>query len=311
MALASPAISKTGPFPILTGPTGVGKTALSLSIAERLGAEIISADSRQIYRELTIGAAKPGPDILASIRHHFINELSLGEPYSAGAFAAQVNARIPEILARGRVPFIVGGSTLYLHALQFGLAPAPPSDPQARHLLEERLSKEGADALYGELQRVDPASAATLDATKTSRLVRALEVVHSTGCPLSEYHARQDPPPNSFAVTVLSKDREILYRRIGERVDVMLEEGLLQEVRSILEAGFDSSLQALRTIGYQEPMAFIGGDISFDEMVRLIKRNSRRYAKRQLTWFRRYPGYRWADAKDLEGHSFDLPLSAD
>lgn len=287
------------PIPVLTGPTASGKTAISLEVAERLDAEIISADSRQVYRELTIGTAKPTPDELARVPHHFINELSLEEPFSAGTFAERANLRIREIIARGRTPLIVGGSTLYLHALQFGLAPIPPADTETRNYLEERLDAEGAVVLYDELQRVDPAAAETLDATKTSRLIRALEVYHTTGKPLSAFHAEQEPPPYRYDVVVLSIDREILYGRINARVDLMLTQGLIDEVQAILEAGFDPSLQALRTIGYREPIAFLRSEINNAEMIRLIKRNSRRYAKRQLTWLRRYPEYRWIDADEI------------
>ena len=286
------------PIPVLTGPTASGKTAISLEIAERIGAEIISADSRQVYRELTIGTAKPTPDELSRIPHHFINELSLEEPFSAGAFAERANLRIREIIGRGRTPLIVGGSTLYLHALQFGLAPLPPTNTEARKYLEERLDAEGATVLYDELQRVDPARAATLDATKTSRLIRALEVYHTTGKPLSAFHAEQHPPPFQYDVTVLEIDRELLYQRINGRVDIMLNNGLIAEVESILDAGYDPKLQALHTIGYREPIAFLRGEISRAEMTRLIKRNSRRYAKRQLTWLRRYPEYRWVVGAD-------------
>lgn len=286
------------PNPVLTGPTASGKTAISLAIAERLGAEIISADSRQVYRELTIGTAKPTPDELSRVPHHFINELSLEEPFSAGAFAERANLRIREIIGRGRTPLIVGGSTLYLHALQFGLAPLPPTNTETRKYLEERLDAEGAIVLYDELQRVDPAAAETLDATKTSRLIRALEVYHTTGKPLSAFHAEQHPPPFQYDVTILDIDREILYQRINARVDVMLNQGLIDEVQAILEAGFDPSLQSLHTIGYREPIAFLRGEISHAEMTRLIKRNSRRYAKRQLTWLRRYPDFQWICAEN-------------
>lgn len=286
-----------GPFPLLTGPTAVGKTTLSLELAEHLDAEIISADSRQIYRELTIGTSKPEPDELARIPHHFIDELDLGTPFSAGEFARQANARIRSILERGRVPLVVGGSTLYLHALQFGLAEIPPVAPEVRQHLENRLADEGADALFDELLRFDPASAATLDPTKTQRLVRALEVYHGTGLPLSSYHKDQEPPPFTFNVIVLNRDRKALYARINQRVEGMLECGLLDEVRGLLERGVDPAEQALQTIGYQEPIAYLRGAIDYDEMVRLIKRNSRRYAKRQLTWFRRYPDYQWIPAE--------------
>jgi len=295
---------RIGPFPLLTGPTAVGKTSLSLELAQRLDAEIISADSRQIYRELTIGTSKPEPDQLARIPHHFIDALDLGTPFSAGEFARQANARIRSILERGRVPLVVGGSTLYLHALQFGLAEIPPVAPEVRQHLENRLADEGADPLFDELLRFDPVSAATLDPTKTHRLLRALEVYHGTGRPLSSYYENQQPPPFTFKVVVLYRERESLYERINQRVDQMLKHGLLDEVRGLLERSADPSFNALRTIGYQEPIAYLRGEIDYDEMVRLIKRNSRRYAKRQRTWFRRYPDYQWIHADTATAHVF-------
>lgn len=276
------------PFLVLTGPTAVGKTELSVRLAERFGAEIVSADSRQVYKELTIGTAKPEPELLARVPHHFIDELHLGEPFSAGIFAEQAETRIREILARGRAPLIVGGSTLYLHALLHGLADVPPVAGEVRAALEERLVREGAHALYRELERVDPPSARTMDPTKTQRLVRALEVFHGTGRPLSDYHREQTPPPFSYRVLVLHRDRAVLYDRINRRVDAMLEAGLLDETRDLLRRGIDPSINALRTIGYREAISFLQGEVPYGEMVRLMKRNTRRYAKRQLTWFRRF-----------------------
>lgn len=290
------------PIPVLTGPTGVGKTALSLTLAEHLGAEIISADSRQVYRELNIGTAKPGPEELARIPHHFINERHLGESFSAGIFATEAVERIREIVSRGRAPFVVGGSTLYLQALLHGLADIPPFDPSTRARIEQRLHDEGADRLYSELQTVDPTAASTMDPTKTQRLVRALEVYYGTGQPLSRYFETAEPPPFTFRTVVLYRERDVLYRRIDQRVDEMLAAGLMDEVRGLLDTGLDPSINALQTIGYLEPIRFLRGEIDYEEMVRLIKRNSRRYAKRQLTWFRRFPEYVWMDAgaPDLE-----------
>lgn len=292
------------PYWILTGPTAVGKTDLSLRLAQELGAEIISADSRQIYRELTIGTAKPDAATLAAVPHHFIDERTLGEPFSAGTFAREAEDRIRAITSRGRVPLVVGGSTLYLHALQYGLAAIPPIDASVRHALQDRLEREGANKLFDELQAVDPAAAATLDPTKTQRLIRALEVYHGTGRPISTFHADQPPPPFSFRTIVLTRPREELYQRIERRVDQMIADGLIDEVRSILDAGFDPSLNALQTIGYQEVIAYLQDQVPFDEMVRLIKRNTRRYAKRQLTWFRRIDGALWVEPSSFDPSVF-------
>lgn len=296
--------SHNEPFLILTGPTAVGKTALSLDVADRLQAEIISADSRQIYKELSIGTAKPSADELATAHHHFIDERSLDEPFSAGAFAREAHERIADIQERGKVPLVVGGSTLYLHALQFGIADIPTIDASVRASIEERLQKDGPRSLYRELKIVDPDFAETLDPTKSQRLVRGLEVFHGTGKPLSHYHKAQTPPPYTFETIILHRDRSELYTRINQRVDIMLERGLVEETQSVLASGFSPTLNPLRTIGYQEVIAYLNGSYDYDEMVRLIKRNTRRYAKRQLTWFRRFPESQWISSFRFE----DLPI---
>ncbi len=283
------------PILALVGPTAVGKTALSLELAERLGGEIISADSRQVYRPLTIGTAKPSPEELARVRHHFVDELELDEPFSAGRFAEAAEARIEAILGRGRVPIVVGGSTLYLEALLHGLAEIPGTTRATRDRLTARLRTEGGEALYRELQRLDPVSARAMDATKTQRVVRALEVLCDTGRPLSAYHASRPVPRFAFAPVVLTRPRAALYDRIDRRVDLMLEAGLLEENRRLLDAGVEPGLNPLRTIGYREPMAYLRGETGYDEMVRRLKQSTRRYAKRQLTWFRRREAYRWLD----------------
>ncbi len=289
--MSAPISSPHPAIPILTGPTGIGKTAYSLEIAERLNAEIISADSRQIYRELNIGTAKPDADALSRIPHHFVSELSLGASYSAGQFARQAYVRIRGILDRQRLPLVVGGSTLYLHALQRGLSAVPEADLDVRSDLEAQLARDGTGALFEELCQVDPDAAAHLDPTKTSRVVRALEVFRSTGTPLSHYHAIPSRTLFTFTVVVLDMDRTALYERINRRVDCMVSQGLVDEVRTLLEAGHDPAVQALQTIGYREAIGFLQAKYDRPEMIRLIKRNTRRYAKRQLTWFRRYPKY--------------------
>ena len=283
-------------IPVIVGPTGVGKTDLSLVLAEDFGCEIVSADSRQIYRELTIGTAKPSPRDLQRAPHHFINELTLDQEFSAGRFADEADARIKQILARNRWPLVVGGSTLYISALQKGLGNVPRVDPSVRKGISKRLTREGADALYRELEEVDPQAAATMDATKTQRLVRALEVIEATGKPISSFQKQQHTPRFSYRTVVLYRERAELYARINERTDLMLEAGLLAEVQSVLDAGFDPSLNALRTIGYREAIAHLKGDIDVGTMRDLIAQNTRRYAKRQLTWFRRFPEYDWLPA---------------
>lgn len=291
-------MSSGPPILALIGPTAVGKSAVGLALAEQIGGEIISADSRQVYRPLTIGTAKPKPEELGRVPHHFIDELELVDPFSAGVFADSAAKRIESILARGGHPIVVGGSTLYIEALLHGLADIPPTSGHTRTRLMKRLDVEGADVLYRELLDVDPEIAATMDATKTQRVVRALEVFEDTGRPLSSYHAQSPAARFRFLPIVLTRPRPILYDRINRRVDRMLEAGLIDENRSLLHTAPDSGLNPLRTIGYREPMAYLRNEIDHEEMVRRLKRNSRRYAKRQLTWFRRREDYRWLDVSE-------------
>ncbi|MFK7843897.1 MAG: tRNA (adenosine(37)-N6)-dimethylallyltransferase MiaA [Rhodothermales bacterium] len=283
------------PIIAITGPTGVGKTTLSLALAKLLKGEIVSVDSRQIYKELNIGTAKPSPEELAEVPHHFISESSIQDPISSGQFAGLAEIRINEILQQGKVPILVGGSTLYLHALQHGMADIPEVDPEIRNSLEERLKKEGGEKLYQELIDVDPVVAGTMDPTKSQRLIRALEVYHGTGRPLSFFHAKTQPPRFKYKTAVLYLEREVLYNRIDLRIDEMLEEGLVDEVGQLMGMGLDMALPVLKTIGYREVIEHLQGEHDYDEMVRLLKRNSRRYAKRQFTWFRRFPEYNWID----------------
>ncbi len=286
---------------ILAGPTAAGKTALGVAVARRIGAEILSADSRQIYRQLTIGAAKPSEAEQGGVRHHFIDELDLDAPFSAGMFARAAAARIAAIHARGGRALVVGGSTLYLHALQYGLADIPEAPAQVRAGLMERLGREGLPALYAELERVDPALAAATPPANTQRVVRALEVYHATGRPLSSFRpGAPHPPAGRFATVVLALERSRLYERINRRVVEMIDRGLIAEVEGIRAAGYPESLNALQTIGYRETFAHLRGAFDRAELVRRIQMNTRRYAKRQLTWHRRFPEYTWLDAAEAD-----------
>jgi tRNA dimethylallyltransferase len=283
---------------VIAGPTAVGKTALGVRLAEEIGAEIVSIDSRQLYRELKTGTGKPTAEERATIVHHLVDTHSITESVSAGKFVRLAEACIHDIQARGKTPLVVGGSTLYLAALIHGLSDVPDIDPGWRSELMVRLEREGAGALFEELKQVDPASAIGLDVSKTQRLVRALEVYHATGQPLSTFHKKPLSTTFAYRTLVLHTDRVRLYSRIEERVDRMLAAGLVDEVRGLLAQGFSPELPALRTIGYQEPLAWLRGEIDEAEMVRLMKRNTRRYAKRQLTWFRRFPEYRWVEIEE-------------
>ena len=289
-------VSPEGVTAVLAGPTGVGKTELALELAERLGVEILSADSRQAYRGLDIGTAKPTPDQLARVRHHWIDVLDVGQPTSAGLFA-----RAFEQLAEvGPPPLVVGGSTLYIDAVVRGLADLPDVPPDtAAAAFAETATPEGRAALFAELAAADPVAAATLDPTKTQRLARLVGLLRATGRAPSEWWTQTRPPCPDVRLFVLTRPREDLYARIEARIDQMLDDGLVDENRRLLAAGVTPDASPLRTIGYQEPMAFLRGEISKSVMVHRLKQNTRRYAKRQLTWFRRYPDAVWIDASSL------------
>lgn len=283
------------PIPLLAGPTAVGKSSLALAWAERESGEVVSCDSRQLYAEMEVGTAKPTPEELARVPHHFIGEISVADPWSAGRFARAAEERLTKILQRGRRPIVVGGSTLYIQALVDGLADIPPTDPGVRQALNDKLTQVGSQVMYEALLRVDPTFAATLDETKSQRILRGLEVYASTGRPLSSYFEAETPPSHRFQLVVLNMDRETLYARIEARVDQMMADGLLAEVHGLMDAGFDPNENPLRTIGYAELAPCLLGEREVPEAVALIKRNSRRYAKRQLTWLRRREDARWID----------------
>ena len=290
-------------IPVIAGPTAVGKTAVSIALARLLDAEIVSADSRQIYAPFRIGTARPSDQELQGARHHLIGELGLEAPYSAGRFAQRIQDIIPGITARGKRAIVVGGSTLYVHALIDGLSDIPAVDPSIRTTLNQELERDGSEELHKALLSVDPDYAATLDPTKTQRIVRGLEVYRGTGRPLSHFHQPPPLPGQRYQLIVLHVERDLLYARIDERVDEMLAGGLLEECRQALEAAPDRSLNAWRTIGYQELLPWMDGEYDLNEAIRLIKRNSRRYAKRQLTWYKRYADAVWIDTADKDPES--------
>lgn len=290
---------------VLVGPTASGKTAVSLPLAERLGAEIISADSRQIYRHMDIGTAKPTVAERARVPHHFIDILDPDQDYSAGEFGIRGREEIERILSRGRVPLVVGGSGLYIRSLVDGFFDGPPADPEVRSAIERRLAAGGVEELLGELRRVDPLFAARVDPTKPRRMIRALEVFHVTGVPISQLH--QDLKVEiQFRSRIfgLACPKPALQKRIAERCTMMLEGGLLDEVEDLVRRGYGPGLNALNTVGYAEAFAFRAGGITRDEMVELFCRNTRRYAKRQMTWFRRDGRIEWIDmgeGREAEG----------
>ncbi len=283
---------------VLVGPTASGKTAVSLEVARLLGAEILSADSRQVYRFMDIGTAKPTPEQRFSIPHHFIDERDPDQEFNAGDFGVLGRERIALILSRGRLPLVVGGSGLYVQSLVDGFFEGPGADPEYRAALERRLGSGGVGELMAELEKVDPESARRIDPTKPRRIIRALEVFHATGAPLSQLHrqARQEIPFEPVLVG-LTMERSALYARINERCERMVQQGLVEEARGLEGRGFSRSLNALNTVGYAEAFAFLSGEVTAERMLEVFRQNSRRYAKRQLTWFRRDGRIVWLDAR--------------
>lgn len=278
---------------IITGPTGVGKTSAAVRVAEELDGEIISADSRQVYRGLVIGTAAPGHDLQERIPHHFINEIDPRKAWSAGAFAAQAAERIEDILSRGRQPIVVGGSGLYLRALIEGFFEEPDTDQEERQevrdRLRERLEEEGLEVLYQELEERDPEWADRLEPGDTQRILRGLEVFEIHGTPLSELQEEHEPEPPieaNWCRVLLERDREDLYERLDQRVENLLDSGWLGEARSLQAAGVPSGAPGLTGLGYDVLFEHLRGALSLDDAVGAIQQRHRNYAKRQLTWFR-------------------------
>jgi tRNA dimethylallyltransferase len=285
----------------VVGATATGKSAVALALAEELGGEIVNADALQVYRGFDIGTAKPGPAERARVRHHLIDLLDPAERYSAGEFARRAREALAEIRGRGAVPIVVGGSGLYLRALFEGISPLPPSDPEVRERLRGRLAEEGLEALRRELEAVDPATAARLTAGDTQRVLRALEVAAVSGEPLSAWISRQPFGIQRIAAihVGLTVPRAILYDQIASRVARMVAEGWVDEVAGLLAEGLDPETPAFQAIGYRQLVRHLEGASTLEQAVGETIRATRRFAKRQETWFRREPDVTWFSAEDL------------
>ncbi len=292
----------------IVGPTGSGKSAIAMDLAERLGAEIVNADSRQLYRAMDIGTAKPTAAERARVPHHLIDVCDPGHPLDVAEFVAMARRAIFEIAERGKRALVVGGSGLYLRALRGGIFSGPSASPEIRAELEALARERGAAHLHEELARVDPEAAARIQRGDLYRIVRALEVWRLTGIPLSEHHRRHAFAAREFETLVIAirVPRERLYANIDRRFDEMIAAGLADEVRALLAAGYRPERPPLSTIGYKEIAAFVRGEITLGEAVERAKRESRRLAKRQLTWFRREPGLVWVDDDRAREEAFRL-----
>ena len=290
----------------VVGPTATGKSALGLAIGERFDGEIVGADSVQVYRYLDIGSAKPTEEERRRLPHHLIDFMDPAMSYTAADFRRDALAAIGDIEARGRLPILVGGTALYLRALLRGLCPAPPADVVIRQELASRAAEEGWPALHRQLTEFDPDAAARIHPNDRVRIERALEVVIATGRPLSDLQSRHAFGSSDLESLQIGLDlpRDLLFDRIDARVEWMFEQGWIEEVESLLARGYDPGLKPLQAIGYRDVVRLIGGELSREDTVRRIQRDTRRFAKRQLTWMRKEQDILWCDPRD--GLSPDL-----
>lgn len=280
---------------VISGPTASGKSAIAAKLAAELNGEIVSADSVQVYRRLDIGTAKPPMELRAMAAHHLIDIVEPECDYTAARFMDDADEAIADIRARGKNAFVAGGTGLYIRALLHGIFDGGEADKDYRDELVLFAASRGGALLHARLNEVDPAAAAAIHPNNTRRVIRALEVYHATKKPISAHHREHGFSRQRYdALKIgLSKDRAALYADIDRRVDEMISLGLLDETRSLLNAGYSPGLRAMNSLGYKEMIGYIQGLYPFDEAVRLIKRNTRHYAKRQLTWFRKDPDIRW------------------
>jgi len=296
-------IEKKPRIVIIAGPTAAGKTAVGLELAEEFGAHIVSADSVQVYRYMDIGSAKPSLIERARVPHHMIDIRDPNEYFSAGDYVREGRECIEKILKKGLIPLVIGGTGMYIRLLLGGIVSTSPTEPELRKNLRLEEERDGPGVLFKRLARVDPESAARIGASNISRIVRALEVFGLTGRRLSELqreHAFRDRPYRCLFI-YLSPDRDLLYQRIDNRVDSMVRVGLLEEVGQLHERGYGPELKSMQSLGYRHMGMVLAGKMDLDGAIRLMKRDTRRYAKRQLTWFRSEPEGLWSDPQDLSG----------
>ena len=287
---------------VISGPTAVGKTALSLEIARLVGGEIVSADSMQVYRGMDIGTAKSSKEEQAIVPHHLIDIRTVRETFHVLDFWQEASLAIEQILAREKLPIIVGGTGFYMHALLYGPPGGPPADMGLRKQLRETLIEQGADFLHGELCRLDSSYASTVSVNDHHKLIRALEIIALTGQKVSSFARRINPVSYNMRCWFLHRPKEFLYERIHERCDHMLEQGLLQEVEYLLQAGLLENHSAAMAIGYRQAIEYLSSPRSYEDLEHFVycfKQASRKYAKRQFTWFRKESLFRWLDLEEI------------
>jgi tRNA dimethylallyltransferase len=288
---------------VILGPTGVGKTKVSLEVADKLKGEILCADSRQIYRFMDIGTAKPKPEEREKVVHHLIDVINPNERFTAANFAEEAKKIIRDLIAREKSPVVVGGTGLYIRALIRGFFKGPKGNVKIRERLKKTAEEKGKEFLHRKLANIDPEAAQRIHPNNLIRVIRALEVYELTGTPLSQLQKKGEYEKKEFDFIQigLNLNRKKLYQNIEKRVDQMMDEGLLDEVRKLKSLGYSKDLTPLKTLGYKELFSYMEGNLSLTEAVNMIKKHTRNYAKRQLTWFRKEENTTWFDAesKDL------------
>lgn len=292
---------------VIVGPTAVGKTDVGIKLAKIIDGEVISGDSMQVYREMDIGTAKPSKEEMEGIPHYMIDILNPDQEFSVALFQEKVEGYIKEISQRGKVPVLVGGTGLYVRSVIDHYDFSPVTVEQGlRETLKGEAEQYGSRYLHEKLKKVDPVSADKLHPNDTRRIIRALEVYISSGKPISSFHRLDEkklPPKYALGYFGLNMDRKKLYKRIEERVDQMIEKGLVEEVERLLAKGYHEGMISMQGIGYKEIISFLRGECSIEDAVELIKRNTRRFAKRQLTWFRRDQRITWIDVENYNDKS--------
>lgn len=293
------------PLVILTGPTAVGKTALSIELAKRINGEIISADSMQVYKGMDIGSAKIMPEEMQGIKHYLIDELDPDEPFHVVKFQELAKKYMHEIWAKGKIPILAGGTGFYIQAVLYDIDfTENEEDTTYRQELENLAKEKGAEYLHQQLAAVDPQSAEIIHANNVKRVIRALEFYKETGTPISLHNEeeRQKESPYNFAYFVLNDNRETVYQRINLRVDKMLEAGLVEEVKCLKEKGYTKDMVSMQGLGYKEILDYLDGTCTLEEASYIIKRDTRHFAKRQITWFKRERDVIWMQ-KDSYDHN--------
>ncbi len=293
-------MSDKRPIVVLTGPTAVGKTELSIQLAKAINGEIISADSMQVYKKMDIGTAKIRPEEMMGVKHYLIDEFEPDEEFNVMKFKEYTDKYMNEIYAKGKIPILVGGTGFYIQAVLKDVEFKEEESSDIRKELEEFANVHGPQALHERLAQIDPKSAEVIHQNNVRRVIRAIEFYEQTGMKFSEHNEneKQKQSPFNYVYFVLNQDRKILYDRIEKRIDIMMKDGLVEEVKSLISQGYGRDLVSMQGLGYKEIVAYLEGEITLEEAVYILKRDTRHFAKRQITWFKRETDVTWLD-KDI------------